>query len=151
MNVSIYSREAIENLISNDFPSNVAVISFYDPKSQYAVYDTPVDYSRVTNRVFNVCVFDLDLSALEEMGLTYDTYFTEANELAKFIYQAYNNGLDIICQCDYGESRSAGCASAILEHFYKSGITIFADYKYYPNQIVFNKVLNALNEYKSLK
>ena len=52
--------------------------------------------------------------------------------------------MDIICQCDYGQSRSAACAAAILEHFERNGISIFADYRYYPNQLVFNKVLKAL-------
>ena len=31
MNVSIYSRKAIEQLLSANFPNNVAVISFCDP------------------------------------------------------------------------------------------------------------------------
>ena len=34
MQVDIYSREAIELLLKNDFPNNVAVISFYDPPSK---------------------------------------------------------------------------------------------------------------------
>lgn len=149
MKVSIYSREAIVKLIKNDFPDNVAVISFYDPKSKYSVYDTPVDYSSVTDRVFYVCIPDLDITALEDVGLTFDTYFTQADNLAEFIYNAKNEGLDIICQCDYGESRSAGCAAAILEHFYKTGISVFADYRYYPNQVVFNKMLEELEKHKN--
>ena len=56
------------------------------------------------------------------------------------LYDAYEKGLDIICQCEYGQSRSAGCAAAILEHFQGNGITIFRDYKYYPNKLIFNKV-----------
>ena len=44
----------------------------------------------------------------------------------------------------YDQSRSAGCAAAILEHFYRRGIDIFADYKYYPNQVVYHKVFDAL-------
>lgn len=149
MKVSIYSREAIVKLIKNNFPDNVAVISFYDPKSKYSVYDTPVDYSSVTDRVFYVCIPDLDITALEDVGLTFDTYFTQADNLAEFIYNAKNEGLDIICQCDYGESRSAGCAAAILEHFYKTGISVFADYRYYPNQVVFNKMLEELEKHKN--
>ncbi|MGN0529111.1 MAG: hypothetical protein ACI4IE_08250 [Eubacterium sp.] len=149
MKVSICSREAIEKLIEYNFPKNTAVISFYDPKSKYSIYDTPVDYSSVTDRVFYICIPDLDITAFEDVGLTFDTYFTEAYNLAEFIYNAKNEGLDIICQCDYGESRSAGCAAAILEHFYKTGISIFADYRYYPNQVVFNKVFDALEKHKN--
>ena len=39
--------------------------------------------------------------------------------------------MDIICQCEHGQSRSAACAAAIKEHFEKSGIEVFADYRYY--------------------
>ena len=40
--------------------------------------------------------------------------------------------------------RTAGCAAAILEHFYRRGIDIFANSKYYPNQVIYHKVFDAL-------
>lgn len=86
----------------------------------------------------------LILKSLEDFGLTFDTYFPEADELAVFILQAEQDGLDILCQCEYGQSRSAACAAAIREYFYHDGISVFADYRYYPNQMVFNKTLSAL-------
>ena len=67
--------------------------------------------------------------------------------MAEFIYSAKADGYDIICQCEYGESRSSGCAAAILENFYKNGISVFADYRYYPNQVVYHKVLEALEKF----
>lgn len=147
MNVEIYSREAIEKLLKNDFPDNVAVISFYDPKSKRTPKDyAPVDYSGKCNRVFQIGIHDIDIDLLEEYGLTYDTYLPEASDLAQFIYEAKNKGFDIICQCEYGQSRSAACAAAILEHFYKTGISIFADYRYYPNQMIFHKIFDALEK-----
>ena len=148
MNVGIYSREAIEKLLSEDFPKNVAVISFYDPPSgqRYDKDNRPVDYSGRSERVFQVAVHDIDITILGAYGLTSDTYFTEAEELAEFIYAAKRDGADIICQCEYGQSRSAACAAAILEHFYKTGISIFADYRYYPNQLLFNKIFDALEK-----
>lgn len=39
------------------------------------------------------------------------------------------------------------CAAAMKEHFEKSGIDIFADYRYYPNQLIFNKLRDALSHY----
>ena len=63
-------------------------------------------------------------------------------------YVAKANGRDIICQCDYGQSRSAACAAAILQHFEGRGIDIFADYRYYPNQLVYHKIFDALKNYK---
>lgn len=147
MHISIYSRAAIEKLLKSDFPKNVAVISFYDPPdSDYS--NPPVDYSGQIERVFPIAIHDIDLSVLPEYQLTYDTYFPEADNLAEFIYEAKADGLDIICQCEYGESRSSGCAAAILEHFYQNGISIFADYRYYPNQMIYHKVFDALKKVK---
>lgn len=149
MNVSIYSRKAIEQLLSANFPNNVAVISFCDPVDCCkSVIHTPVDYTGKTDRVVHVAIHDIDLSVLPEFGLTYETYFPEADSVAEFIYSAKRDGMDIICQCEYGKSRSSGCAAAILEHFYKNGISIFADYRYYPNQVVYHKVFDALENYK---
>lgn len=147
MKVQIYSRKAIEDLLQGDFPKNTAVISFYDPPSKRTgeVFK-PVDYKGKAERVFTIPIHDIDIEILEDYGLTFDTYFPEVNSLAEYIHQAHNDGLDIICQCEYGQSRSAACAAAILEHYYKDGISVFADYRYYPNQLVFNKVRKALEE-----
>lgn len=148
MKVSIYSREEIEKIIATDFPKNTAVISFYDPKGIRSDNLTPVDYKNKAEMVYQVAVYDIDIECLEDYGLTFDTYLPEAKEISEFIYNAKEKGFDIICQCQYGQSRSAGCAAAILEHFEKNGISIFANYNYYPNQVVFNKMLKALDEVK---
>ena len=148
MKVRICSRDEVETLLKNDFPENVAVISFYDPPYRGVVMN-PVDYSSKTNRVFYVAVHDIDIDILSDYGLTFDTYFPEANSLAEFICSAEKDGLDIICQCEYGQSRSAGCAAAILEYFNNNGISIFANYKYYPNQLIFNKLFDALKGVKN--
>ena len=146
MKVMVYSRKEVELLLRNGFPENTAVISFYDPIDRRNKNDyTPVDYSDKADKVFYVPIYDIDIEVLGDFGLTYETYFPKVNVLAKFIDKAKNNGMDIICQCEYGQSRSAGCAAAILEHYYKNGISIFADYRYYPNQLIFNKIYEALN------
>ena len=147
MDVTVYSRENIETLINDgNFPGNTAVISFCDPEIKYIDEEyTQVDYSTVCADVFYCEIEDLDLDYLPEKGYTYDTFFPQTGELADFINNAYREGKNIICQCEYGQSRSAGCAAAILEHFYHRGIEIFADYQYYPNQVVYHKVFDALN------
>ena len=145
MQISIHSRESIEKLLQSDFPQNVAVISFYNPPSAYS--DSPIDYSTKTDRVFAIAIHDIDLSELLEFNLTYDTYFPEADKLAEFIHKAKADGLDIICQCEHGQSRSSSCAAAILEHFYHNGISIFADYRYYPNQMIYHKIFDALQKF----
>jgi hypothetical protein len=93
---------------------------------------------------------DIDLEILGDYGYTYDTYLKEANALAKFIYEAKDRGMNIICQCDFGQSRSAACAAAILQHFEGRGIDIFADYRYYPNQLVYHKIFDALENFKKI-
>lgn len=148
MEINIYSRKAVEELLQTGLPENTAVISFYDPPIKRRATLPPVDYSGKVSRVFQIAVHDIDLSVLPEYGLTYDTYFTEADDLAEFIYTAKADGFNIICQCEYGESRSSACAAAILEHFYRTGISIFADYRYYPNQVVYHKVFDALENCK---
>ena len=147
--VSVYSRKDVEKLIQNGFPEKTAVISFFDPKTSRHIPEDyrPVDYQGKTDRLVSVPLHDIDLSVLPEYGLTYETYFPEADALAEFIYSAKADGYDIICQCEYGESRSSGCAAAILEYFYKNGISVFADYRYYPNQVVYHKVLEALEKF----
>lgn len=147
MNISIYSRDSIERLITNSFPPNTAVISFNDPLSEN-IYDNvpPIDFKGKYERIYKLTLPDIDIDSLDEYGYSTDTYFEEADKLAEFIIKAYNDGLDIICQCEYGENRSSGCAAAILEHYEHNGISIFADYRYYPNKLIYNKLLLALRK-----
>lgn len=93
-------------------------------------------------------IHDIDIEILGDYGLTFETYFPEAPRLAEFIIKALKENKTIICQCEYGQSRSAACAAAIKEFYDGTGIEIFADYRYYPNQLVFNKLLDALKDTK---
>ena len=148
MEVSIYSRKAIKELMEKGFPQNTAVISFYTSKNKRDYEENRVIYSGVCDRVFYVGISDIDIEILADYGYTYDTYLAEADKLARFIYEARAEGLDIICQCDYGQSRSAACAAAILQYYEGRGIDIFADYRYYPNQLVYHKIFDALEKVK---
>ena len=150
MNVTIYSREAAEELIfSENFPKNNLVISFHNPPNKYDSGD-PLDYSSVCRNVIYVAEFDFDLEYIKQQGRTYEDFFKNADEVAEKVYEAYENNRDIICQCEYGQSRSAACAAAIREHFFHDGITVFSDYRYCPNQLVYHKVLEALKNYKKV-
>lgn len=143
MNVQIYSRKEIETIITGGrFPENTAVISFCDSGTEPR---ERVNYSSVCSRIMYIELDDLELDELSGAGYSYDTFFPEADETAEFIIDAYNSGMNIICQCEYGQSRSAGCAAAIMEHFRHGGLSFFADHQYYPNKVVYHKVLDALN------
>ena len=141
MKVEIYSREAIKQLMNSQFPQNTAVISFCSPRKTRRAQEVRV--------YFNVMIPDIDIEILGDFGYTYETYLSEADRLAQFIYKARSEGRDIICQCDFGQSRSAACAAAILQHFEGRGIDIFADYRYYPNQLVYHKIYDALEKCKN--
>ena len=145
MKIYIYSRDDMEQRLQEGPLHNTAVISFYDPPSSRTPRDyAPLDYSRHDCPVYALGIHDIDPEALPEFGLSMETYFPEAQQLALFIKAAVAQNLDIACQCEYGQSRSAACAAAIKEFYEHDGISIFADYRYYPNQLIFNKLLSAL-------
>ena len=70
----------------------------------------------------------------------------QARKIAGFVLRYHSETESLICQCHYGQSRSAGCAAAITEYFNGNGIDIFADDRYYPNKLVYRKVIEALKE-----
>ena len=148
MKVEIYSREAIRKLIQGEFPKNTAVVSFCSPPKTRRAEEIRVCFEPVCDRVFYIQIPDIDIEILGDYGYTYETYLAEADALAAFIYDAKEKCCDILCQCDYGQSRSAACAAAIPQHFEGRGIDIFADYRYYPNQLVYHKVFDTLEKYK---
>lgn len=136
MKISIYSRKSIGNLLHCDSPLNTAVISFYDPDryntdKSYAL----VDYNGKANSVLYIPLDD------------FQTELPEAGKIAEFVYSANSKELQIICQCESGQNRSAGCAAAILEHFNQAGDLIFSDYRYHPDEMVYYAVLDALERY----
>ncbi len=150
MNVEIYSREAMEKRLQEGPLYDTAVISFYDPPSTRTPEGyAPLDYGNKCSEVYSICVPDIDYDILPEYGLTFETYLPEAKLLAFYIKTAVACHLNIVCQCEYGQSRSAACAAAIKEYYDRDGISVFADYRYYPNQLIFNKVLDALRTVNS--
>lgn len=85
MNVTICSRKAAEELLRTDTLSRTAVISFCDPPSVGKPAPMPpLDYAGKAARVFTVVVHDLDLTALPDVGLDYDTYMPEADALTRY-------------------------------------------------------------------
>lgn len=143
MNIFIFSKkEAYDAFAAKTFPKNVSVIIFYDFGSEH------IDYNEICSDVYYCPYDDIDVWSEREYE-KYSSTFDFADDLAQFIYDAYNSGRDIVCQCDYGQSRSAGCAAAIAEHFYKSGIGIFADFSRCPNKLIYHKVIDALDDYSN--
>ena len=140
MNVQILSEAAAKKMLAdNTFPAHTAVICFTDA-------EPPIYYSSVTDRVFRIDVPDVGMDDLTDCKYTLDDFADAmcADDLAQFILDAQHDGYNFICQCAYGESRSAAAAAAIREFFAHDGIVVFADYRYCPNQLVFNLLYDAL-------
>lgn len=136
MRIKICSRKAIERLLQGQFPEHTAVISFYNPPYTYEnnAVRSPVDYLGKTDRIFQIVLDD------------FETSMPEASNLAEFVDAAISDGLNIICQCESGQNRSAGCAAAILEHYSHTGQVVFDSDKYRPDEMVYYSVLGALEK-----
>lgn len=147
MDVKIYSKAKMQAAIEqNLLPKNLAVISFYN--EPITVFSKPIDYSGVVDRFMQINLPDIDEQGFEEFGYTASSFFKEADAVAEFIYKAYNDGFDFACQCQFGFSRSAACAAAILEHFEGIGNEILSNENYQPNKFIYEKLLKALNSQK---
>lgn len=135
MLIKIYSRSDIERVIEKGIPHNTAIVSFSDTKDDFVEFPEGTD-------VLQIAFYDVRPHTVARDH--YDRILPEAKQIAEYIYQKKMEGKDLICQCDYGISRSAGCAAAVLQRWGGKGIDVFADYLYTPNQFVYNKVLTEL-------
>ena len=62
MNVKIYSRKAMEQLLLAGFPKQTAVISFYDPVMlKLNANYKPIDYSKRVSDIFQIGLQDISL------------------------------------------------------------------------------------------
>ncbi|MBQ6554602.1 MAG: hypothetical protein IJR45_03065 [Firmicutes bacterium] len=143
MKVEIFSKSEMIFNLEHKFADikNAAVIAFYDPDSRF---DTPVDYEKTGLRHILVPFKDIDADELPK-EIPYNKAFPQAAEVAQFFYDSINlEYAPLICQCEYGESRSAGCAAAIMQYFDQDALKIFTDYFYYPNKLIYHNLLEAL-------
>ena len=122
-------------MIERGLPSQVAIISFADSPFDF------INFPTGTN-VLKVCFSDIRPFTTSKSK--YDSVLPEAKEIANFIKKNISEGKDIICQCDYGISRSSGCAAAIMEYYSNKGIEVFSDYRYTPNQFVYKRILDEM-------
>ena len=157
MEILIYGRHTIEKVARKPFNAPTAVISIADVGDDFAMLEnTPkylhcVSFDDVDN---DVIVDELGSNGTAEQILAiekkYKMFSTEqATEIARFYFSVSDKVDCIICQCEHGQSRSAAVAAAIIEFQSKNGISVFADDNYYPNKVVFRRILSALREYSS--
>ena len=152
MKILIRSRKAIEKMSKSPFPTGTALISITDAN------DSPVNLENQPDFLLRLAFDDVDNDVFadepieeltEEERLEVEKEYNmfsddQANKIAIFYDNNKENISTLICQCEHGQSRSAAVAAAILEFRSRRGIQIFADDRYFPNKVVFRKVLKAI-------
>lgn len=159
MKILIKSKSEIEKIFcDNSIITKTAVISIKDHDGEFAELKYPPDF------LLQISFDDVDNDVIideagwkatnEQIKLIEEKYhmFTDAQAdlIADFYFTNVDKAEAFICQCEYGQSRSAAVAAAILEFKSRKGIDIFSNDRYYPNKVVFRKTLKSLKKY-SLK
>ena len=131
--IYITNRYDIEETARRPFPANTALIS---------ITDADYDFAELNNKPQELLQMKFDdVDADEPINIITDE---QADEIAGFYHRVSKTAEHIICQCEHGQGRSAAIAAAIQEYTDGNGIDIFADDRYFPNKVVFRKVLQAL-------
>ena len=148
MKIEIMSRESIEQLAQQPFPEKTAVISIIDSGA------SPVEFYYKPEFLLSLMFDDTepDSDLLSKLLKEYPGFQNEyriisdqqAEEIANFAQVMYMAADLLICQCEFGQSRSAAVAAAIKEYFSGNGIDVFADNRYFPNKYVFKKIFEKL-------
>ena len=152
MKIEINSRERIEKFANEPFPAHTALISITDSDKDFPVLKNKPEYllqlkfDDVTNEDIEYHLGRKPTEAETLMIAEKIHMFNDeqAAEVAAFIKPILRSAGLLICQCEYGQSRSAGIAAAVRQFLYNDGIEIFADERYYPNKLVYRKVFAAL-------
>ncbi|MCD7982306.1 MAG: hypothetical protein LUF32_08360 [Clostridiales bacterium] len=147
MKIRILDRRTLEEVSRKPFNQNTMLISISDFKKQIPCLENIPDYCLFLH-------FD-DLNVPESRPAIHETdssYFSrkfswfQAQKIAGFVKKYLYEVDDIICQCEYGVSRSAAVAAAISEYTEGCGKDIFNDLKYHPNPGVYTMTLAALEQ-----
>lgn len=151
MNVEIMGREELMVLAKKPFPGGTSLISITDSDDPDVVLEHQPErvlrlkFDDVSDEIFEELLGRKP--TVREMHQIASRFHLLSNaqtqQMADFILGTPSEGT-LICQCEYGQSRSAGVAAAVMEHYYSKGIHIFADVRYYPNKLVFRKLLCSL-------
>ena len=152
MKILIKNRKEIERLSQTQFGKNTALISITDSGCDFAILHNKPDF--LLQLTFDDVDNDIFIDELgripspaerRELEIKYNMLSDEqALQIASFYFDNKDSISTLICQCEHGQSRSAASAAAIMEFRNRRGIMIFSHDSYYPNKVVFRKVLEAL-------
>lgn len=151
MIVKIMCRKELTELAKEPFSADVAVISITDSDDEDVVLQHQPEhllrlkFDDVSDEIFEELLGRKPTVA--EMRRISNRFHMISNaqiqQIADFVISRNNTGT-LICQCEYGQSRSAGVAAAVEEYYHRRGVRIFADPRYYPNKYIFRKLLRSL-------
>ena len=130
MKTKILSANELEEYIDKHEDSKCSVIYFGSISAVKFRNAVPTIVSDVSVMDFN------DIK-------NYNSYFPEADRLADYILRT-DCEAEIICIDEHGQNVSSACAAAIEEYFNNKAVNIFSDYRFCPNQVIYNKLLNAM-------
>ena len=144
MKVEIHSIQSLKRRAHKPFAPDTALISIGDFGKELPLLEyKPAHILRM--EFDDVTPSEIDCESSERYAFR---LFSEeqANQIADFVYRYWESRGTLLCQCHYGQSRSAAVAAARKEHFYHNEIVIFADEqeRYCPNVYVFRLTLRAL-------
>lgn len=151
MVVKIMSRKDLMELAKEPFSADVAVISITDSD------DEDVELQYQPEHLLRLKFDDVSDEIFEQMLGRKPTVAemrqissrfhmisnAQSKQIADFIISQKTTGT-LVCQCEYGQSRSAGVAAAVEEYYHRRGVRIFADPRYFPNKYIFRKLLRSL-------
>ena len=151
MKILIRSRERIQKMSQTPFCAT-ALISICDVgDAAVNLYNSP---QYILNVAFNdvdndIMVDDLRRPATEDERVDIEKKYgmisdEQAIQIAQFYLSICDTVSTLICQCEHGQSRSAAIAAAVMEFRSRRGVDVFSDDRYYPNKVVYRKVLQAL-------
>ena len=152
MKILIKSRAAVEKMALTPFAEHTALISIGDANWCFAELKHKPEF------LLQIAFDDVDSDVIvDELGrkpfeeerqkheIKYKMFSDEQADLVASFYHSHKDSIStLICQCEHGQSRSAAVAAAILEYRSRKGIMVFMHEKYFPNKMVFRKVLHAL-------
>ena len=159
-NIEIHGIKSIEERSKQPFEKSTILISIGDTDAKPPMlihkpeHILRLEFEDVTlHEIREACDFPEDIMSSDEklIEVLKDndiTVFSKktAKKISSFVIKHFDNANTIICQCHYGQGRSAGCAAAINEFYYGNGIDIFADERYSPNKLVYRLLIEALRE-----
>ncbi len=161
MKLEIHSFESLEKKAIMPFSSRTALISIgspdmaapkllYKPNHVLRLEFDDITPEEAVERLEISPGILKRMQVLHLLLRNFNTYIFDdemADTAAKFIMDVAPETDVFICQCEYGQSRSAACAAAIAEFFGGCGDVVFRDKRYCPNTWVYQKLLAALQKH----